>query len=191
MLSPRDRVFLATFTTLLVALVCTVHALIYMDRLPSRVPSHFDGSGNPNSWSSKGTVLGVYMATVWGLVVIFLVVGWLITITPMEYVNLPNKEYWLATPLRRTETYTYLFTVFQIWGASTNAFMLFVFQLMFSAAINGEALSNLFWFGFAVYMLATAAFSISLALRFRRLPADAQPVAAASLRSGQKQQLLI
>ncbi|MCB0632170.1 MAG: DUF1648 domain-containing protein [Saprospiraceae bacterium] len=42
----------------LIALVCfLVYFLIYWPGLPERVPVHFDGAGNPNSYGNKTTLL--------------------------------------------------------------------------------------------------------------------------------------
>jgi Domain of unknown function (DUF1648) len=110
------------------ALGATVHAIIYSGRLPDRVPTHFDGSGQPDSWGSKSTMIGLYMGVVWGCFALFLGLSWCIPRCPVDCINLPNKSYYLH-PSRRQQTMNTLIRMMLILGAFTIAFLVGVFEV--------------------------------------------------------------
>jgi uncharacterized membrane protein len=82
---------------------CLTGIALTADRLPARVASHFDASGHANGFVTRP----VYLAFTIGLVVLLsALVGVLIGVSVRhfpEFLNLPNRDYWLA-PERRDET---------------------------------------------------------------------------------------
>lgn len=63
--------------------------------LPSRVPTHWSGTGGPDSWSSRTTtavmfaVLGVVMVGIFGGLL-----GYLPRSRTLAGINLPHKDFW-------------------------------------------------------------------------------------------------
>jgi len=77
-------------------------------RLPERVATHFDGSGQPDGWMSRTEHLR-FMAVFGVAFPLFVpVIVYAIRFLPDRLLNLPNRDRWLA-PGRRAETMAYLF----------------------------------------------------------------------------------
>ncbi len=76
-------------------------------KLPERLATHFDASGNLDGWSSRrGFFIGWY-ALILGMNAI-----WLLSVTLIprslrgrfaRSINIPNRDYWLATDERKAE----------------------------------------------------------------------------------------
>jgi len=84
--------------------------------LPSRVATHFDGSGRPNGWMSRTSHLRSMI--VFGLAFPLFVPAMIYAgrFLPDRFYNLPRRDYWLA-PARRPETMAYLFR-HSLWFSS-------------------------------------------------------------------------
>ncbi|HXJ37342.1 MAG TPA: DUF1648 domain-containing protein [Candidatus Eisenbacteria bacterium] len=68
--------------------------------LPERVASHFDGAGRPNGWMARDAFVTTNVTMFALLVVVFVGMPAFLRRVPVRFVNLPNKDYWLA-PERR------------------------------------------------------------------------------------------
>src|SRR5260370_40548971 len=83
-----------------VFVLLAVGAAIYFSSLYAQLPEvmawHFNARGTPNGWQTKSAFFSVLIS----VSVLAAVVGFgiprLITLLPPEFVNLPNKRYWLA-----------------------------------------------------------------------------------------------
>jgi serine/threonine-protein kinase len=75
--------------------------------LPERVATHFNGAGRADGWMSRPAHVG--WTVVGGLAVPAIVVGvmFVMRFVSDEFVNVPNKAYWLEEG-RRGETFDYL-----------------------------------------------------------------------------------
>jgi len=81
---------------------------IFPLHVPSRMATHFDGVGRPNSWSS-GERFEVSFALLGLLVPMFVMAICYITrFLPAEYLNVPNPEHW-RDPSHRPAASAYLF----------------------------------------------------------------------------------
>lgn len=78
-------------------------SVFYYSSLPDIMASHFDGAGNPNGWMSKSFFFVFQGAVLLLIIGISLFLPKLVKKTPYKWVNLPNKDYWLAKE-RRDET---------------------------------------------------------------------------------------
>jgi uncharacterized membrane protein len=83
--------------------------------LPPRMATHFDGAGNPNGWMSRSAHL-IFMGA-FGIGFPLFIIGmcWMARYLPLSAINLPHREYWLASE-RRDESTDYLFR-HSIWLA--------------------------------------------------------------------------
>jgi serine/threonine-protein kinase len=88
---------------LLVLLLVVLQAGAYYPRLPETVASHFDISGEPNGWTSKGAFLGLSVGIALLLAGCFGLLPMILRKLPAAFINVPNRNYWLA-PERRPET---------------------------------------------------------------------------------------
>jgi len=93
------RAFL--LTTVLYAASIVVAAAV----LPTRVPLHFTGSGEPDRWGSRTEAVLTFGLIGAGLALLLGGSAALMDRLPLRSgtVNLPHKEWWLATPEREAE----------------------------------------------------------------------------------------
>ena len=81
-----------------------------LGRLPPVVASHFDGSGSPNGWSSRGAYAALLVLV--GLVLPLGIVGLVKVLTRQgpHQLNIPARQYWTrpehaAEAVRRVQAY--------------------------------------------------------------------------------------
>ena len=86
-----------------IAIVAAIYFWSEYAQLPDIVASHFNARGVANGWQTKSTFLSFFAGAV--ALASFLAYGvpFLISKMPLELINLPHREYWLA-PERRDET---------------------------------------------------------------------------------------
>jgi uncharacterized membrane protein len=102
-------------------------------QLPARMASHFGANGVPNNWQSKEAFFfGMAGALSISFVVSFLLPR-LINALPVNLINLPNKEYWLAAE-RREGTSRYMSAMMGWFGCA----LLFLLLFATSQAINAN-----------------------------------------------------
>lgn len=97
--------------------------------LPERFASHFDASGQPNGWSTKGMFYAIWALCVVAANIAPLTVGGMIRSLPASIVNMPRKDYWFATPERKEQAIGVLEATL-CWG-------LFFVNLILLMAFNG------------------------------------------------------
>ena len=155
-------------TVLLAAAVLQI--FYYYPQLPSTVASHFGSGGRPNGWSSKEFFLGIYLGVLALFLVTFVGLPVLFRRIPPAWINLPNKDYWLA-PERRAGTVTILGSEMLWFGNATIAFMIAVFELAIRANLSESVrLSQpAMWSLLVAYMVYTAVWLIQFYRRFARL----------------------
>lgn len=125
----------------------------YAPLLPERVASHFDAAGQADGWSSKTGFLAINLAFVVGMALLFLGVTLLINKVPNDWINLPNKDYWLA-PERRAATLDIISGQMEWLAAATVALLVGLTQLTIQANLDAQAglPGNAFWLLFGGYM---------------------------------------
>lgn len=72
---------------------------ILWPRLPQRMGTHFGTSGEPNGWSTSSQFLILVAAVLGIFMVLFTMADWLDRV-PDRFLNLPNRDYWLAADRR-------------------------------------------------------------------------------------------
>ena len=105
---PRSLFFLLVSASAL-------YIFYYYPRLPERVASHFGGNGTPNGWQTKPVFLAFHVGAIVLATIISFGVPRMIGALPVQLVNLPNREYWLA-PERRAETLDFFAAYFAWFG---------------------------------------------------------------------------
>ncbi|HEV7967590.1 MAG TPA: DUF1648 domain-containing protein [Candidatus Acidoferrales bacterium] len=111
------------FAIVLLAIAQCVHDF---PRLPDRMASHFGPSGMPNGWMTKPQFFITFAVTLLPALLVEFCLSQRIANKPDAKLNLPNKEYWLASE-RRAETFAYFETFFAWYGC---AFLLVVVLAM-------------------------------------------------------------
>lgn len=82
-----------------VAVVLRV-ASVWAD-LPETMASHFGAGGRPNDYMSKVPFFWFLAASAGGSVVLVFAAAGMLKRLPTRWINIPNREYWLATDERR------------------------------------------------------------------------------------------
>ncbi|SEB80090.1 Protein of unknown function [Nocardioides exalbidus] len=143
--------------------------------LPERVPSHFDGSGRVDAWSSRGSLV-----LLWVVVGLVVVVG-IPVLTRLAlrgdgtWVNLPRatKDHWFA-PSRRDEFRARFQDDMEGFVALTTVLLVVVMGL--TTWVGAAGRDGVPWWVFAVvvgaYLVATALWVVRL-LRAYAPPRDA------------------
>lgn len=147
--------------------IVLIQAAFYYPRLPEKVASHFDMEGNPNGWSSRGSLLGVYLGAFALLTLLFLGTSSFLRKLPDFLVNLPRKDYWLS-PERREATHDFIARQLVWMGLGTQVFFAVLFQLTFQANLSGEnrLASVPFWILTVGFLAFIAAWTVRFLLRF-------------------------
>jgi uncharacterized membrane protein len=116
-----------------IALCALAQAVVDFPQLPERIASHFGASGMPNGWMSKPAFFVVYAMMVGVAGLVGLLAPRSIAKKPLERINLPNKEYWLA-PERRAHT----LAVFERYFAWYSCALLLILVLAMGLAIQAN-----------------------------------------------------
>lgn len=142
-----------------------IHFSAYYQTMPAVMASHFDTRGVANGWQSKNAFFAV-LATVTALAaVLVLVVPRIVTILPAQYVNLPNKEYWLA-PERVRDSREFMMQWFGWFGCALYAVLCFAFDYAVKSNLPGAQPSSPT--GLFGVLGAFAVFSVVASLRFMK-----------------------
>jgi RNA polymerase sigma factor (sigma-70 family) len=108
----------------------TTFAVILTNAIVSQkiVATHFDWSGRPDGWMTHSNYLWFSLIFGCGFPLSFLVMGYLPRFLPTKAVNIPHRDYWLASE-RRDETFDHVFHQF-FWLACFAALFALALQLL-------------------------------------------------------------
>jgi uncharacterized membrane protein len=159
----------------LVFAVLAIGAAIYFSscyaQLPDVMASHFNARGMPNGWQTKSAFFSVLIAVSVLAAVIGFGIPRLITLLPPEYINLPNKRYWLA-PERRAETMDFLAGYFAWFGCALFAVILLTMNFAIQANLNPGRLPDAtpMWFVLAGFLAFAILGTVRIFKRFGQPP---------------------
>jgi len=141
--------------------------------LPPEMASHFGPGGTPNGFSSRGTYTTLMLCMVVGVPLIVASTARLTTVLPVELINLPNREYWLA-PERRAATLEALSSLSTAFALAVALFLCFGHWLVVRAnAVEPARLQESWLFtGLALFGAAMLLWVVSLLRRFGRGAAE-------------------
>lgn len=125
---PRSLFFLLVSASAL-------HAWYYYPRLPEVVASHFGREGTPNGWQTKPDFLDFHVGAIVLATILSFGVPRLIGALPVQLINLPNREYWLA-PERRAETLEFFEAYFTWFGCTILTVLLVAVSLAIRANLD-------------------------------------------------------
>lgn len=137
--------------------------------MPDPVPSHYDGLGRPDDWSSRGG-----MVVFWALIGVFILGGgWALSRLRMKdptFVNLPAaaKAYWFADDERRTRFWDLFADSMLALVAWTGVYLTVVMLGSSLSARAGADLPPLLMYGsLVVYLVAVGWGCVSMYRRTR------------------------
>lgn len=160
------RVSLLLITMLLALAVA--QSVFYYGQLPPIMASHFDGAGQANGFQSKAGFFGLYWFVIALSSGLFLPIGFLLRRIPAQFINLPHKDYWLATE-RREASINYLTGHMEWMIAATLALLLFILQMTITTNLKGSSVLPLAptWLALVSYFVFTFVWMTKLLMRFR------------------------
>jgi uncharacterized membrane protein len=146
-----------------------LQTLYYYPQLPSTVASHFGSGGQPNGWSTKEGFFGIYLGVLALLLASFVGLPILFRRISPVWINMPNKDYWLA-PERRVRTLAILGSEMLWFGNATIALMIAVIELAIRANLSDSVrLSEpVMWSLLAAYLVYLVVWMIGFYRRFAR-----------------------
>ena len=138
-------------------------------RLPARIATHFDASGQPNGWMNRSAL--VLFTAIFGLGFPLFVVGlsYMTRFFPNNLINIPHREYWLS-PEHRGEAFDYLL-LYSFWFACLAVcFVIGLHSLIIRAnAQSPPALPGADTVGLiAFFLVGTAVWGVSMVRHFYR-----------------------
>jgi len=138
--------------------------------LPDRVAVHFDGAGQPDRWSGKWEITGVFLGVFALYGIIFGLFSIFLPKLPPGMWNLPKKAYWLA-PERMEKTLEMFCRDFLTIGIMMIAFMGWIQWGVFQANTVREdhSLPIPLW-GILIFLVAVAVVVIRMIQRFQQIP---------------------
>jgi uncharacterized membrane protein len=143
----------------------------YYPLLPNMMASHFDARGIPNGWSTKQAFFEIFAGmTVLGAALVFGIPK-IITFTPRQFINLPNKEHWLG-PGQRAASMEFLSGWFAWFGCAVYAVILVAFDYAVQNNLHGLDGSDptRLWYALALLGVFVLVWTIRLLGRFGRVP---------------------
>ncbi len=114
--------------------------LYYFVNLPETVAVHYNFSGAPDYWLTKNSFAIAELFILLLIVSLFTIVSLILEKSPESLINLPNKQFWLATE-RRRETFEYIAQSFDWLALILTALMIALNQLIFRANILAQNIS--------------------------------------------------
>jgi uncharacterized membrane protein len=130
--------------------------------LPPVVASHFGVDGAPNGWMSKSVFLLFTLIPIGVVIIVAFLAPWMTSRMPVELINLPNKDYWLA-PERKHQGLAKLGQHLEWFSTALVAFLIFVYELVFKANAEQTGLANgPFLIGLGLFFAFVTVFLVTL-----------------------------
>ena len=168
MFSTNTRLPRALF--LLTAVCTSIYFSYYYPLLPKVVASHFDVHGIANGCQTKQGFFEVLAGTT--ALSAFLIFGipTMIGIIPDQFINLPNKDYWLA-PEQRAASLEFLSGWFAWFGYAVYLVIILAFDYAMQMNLHSASGPNpaRLWYTLAGLAVFTTIWTIRLFSRFGRL----------------------
>ena len=147
--------------------LCMFHALWGFLRLPPIIATHFGLTGEPDATGSKAVFLVLYIVIVSIVQFILLIASAVVTRKP-EYINMPNKEYWLAGEFRLATVASVLNLLWQI-GILTNILFAAICQVWVEANMSNHSFNKTApMIAVIIYVGISLGLGLKFYLKFRR-----------------------
>jgi uncharacterized membrane protein len=123
--------------------------------LPPLMATHFDLGGKPNGFQERSAFVWTSVLVSVFMLALFAALPALLVHLPERFLNLPNKDYWLA-PERRAQTFGRLSAHIDWLGCATMGLLAGVFELIIRANLTRSPLGYQLWIllpGYNLFML--------------------------------------
>jgi hypothetical protein len=139
--------------------------------LPPTVGSHFAASGAANGFMPRGAYVGVMLGITLVVPLLIALTGSLVRVLPVQLINLPNRQYWLA-PERRAATVAWFSSLSVYFASALVIFLCFLHWLVLRA--NESQVPRLepvpMFVGLALFLASTVVWLVVLVRHFGRVP---------------------
>jgi uncharacterized membrane protein len=163
------RLLQAAFLALV--LVAWSQAIWQRAHLPERVASHFNSAGDANGWMTRNAQLGWQIGTVTFVAALLQGIAMLQPRLPTAFINVPNRDYWLA-PSRRAASDARIGNMVRSIGCLVLLFFIALFHLVYLANLSpAPRLSPVLGSLSALLLLAIVGIVATTVLHFARKPA--------------------
>ena len=129
------------FTLIVIAL----QMFIMFPEMPETIPTHFDFKGNADGWSSKDSFLIIMIVVILGINIWYPLIGFLGHKMPRSLVNIPNKDYWYATPKRKEQMLAVFNVMMAMIFGIMNVIFIYLLYYTYQMAMEREPVMEL-WF---------------------------------------------
>lgn len=146
-----------------------VLAFYYHSMLPAMTAIHFGFDGDADSYAGRG----VFLLMTGGLHILMTALFYFLPVLfktiPVEYTNLPHKEYWFA-PERKEETIRVIVDRMLVFGIVTNVFLIFCSAMSYRANIMADKSldTGMFLAGLVIYLAVTGVWIYKFYRAFQR-----------------------
>lgn len=155
----------------LLVLYAAVHFSAVYPQLPSLMASHFNGRGAPNGWQPKQAFFEVLLIVSVIVAVIGFAIPKIVSVLPLQVINLPNKSYWLA-PERAAETMEFLSSHFAWFACALFLFNILVFDYAIQINLDPQhpPSSERFWYVLEGFLVFVFVWTVRILAKFLRTP---------------------
>jgi len=157
----------------LLVLYAAIHFSYYYPQLPGVVASHFDKHGAANGWQTKSAFFNVFVGVSVLAVMIGFVIPKIIFTVPTQFINLPNRRYWLA-PEHRAETAEFFNTYFGWLGCAMYLILILTFDYAIQSNLHLEHPPDpaRMWYILAGFLAFMVGSTIRMLAKFLRPPQE-------------------
>lgn len=137
--------------------------------MPAEVASHFNASGQADSFLSRDNYLTLMILVICLSTLVVGGIGRLLISLPEDSINLPNKAYWLS-PERKNDSLNYISNWLQFFSAGMAAFLCFVHWIVVQANSTEpkQLNSSVFYLGLVFILLCLIGSIYALVRRFTK-----------------------
>jgi len=141
---------------------------VHYPRLPEKVATHFNESGQADGWSTRRSYVWTWSCSVGLLPVMILGSIAAVRFLPARWVNVPHREFWLA-PGQIEFTRAIVAGMVHWIGVATFLFTIVLNHLTLRANLTPEPSLGLWpWILLGALFIAMAVIIVPVMLRFRR-----------------------
>ncbi len=151
-------------------LLLVIQAINYYPDLPDMMASHFDTDGTPNTYSPKTDFIIIWYSLIVFLNIWVVLPKIIVKKLPPEFINIPNKEYWLASEERKDVLVGIVSTMMKGIFIASNCIMLYAFYYTVRINLGHKMDSNIGWM--IIVILGIVAGSIFYMIKKTKKPSE-------------------
>lgn len=161
----------------LVLLICAFEFMRLWNITPSQMAAHFDIQGNPDRFVPKSEFFWYQIQTIIVVIVVSIPLQILFLVLPVNLINMPHREYWLA-PERRAETVDRLSSFAAVLFGAILLTVQAGFELSAYANLQTPIHFNAQWMlaVMVIFFIVIGFALIQLMVSFRRPPSNGQAI---------------